>query len=79
MLSTDRIAEGHDTLRRDSPLVVVEYIRDLKEAMGEEWANANPQAFALLVQAAAISMHGSVISKEFRRLTGAVITLSSRI
>jgi hypothetical protein len=79
MLRADSTTGTDNTVGDQGPMAVLEYIRELKEAMGEEWVRANPQAFALLVQAAAISMHGRTIGDEISKLTGAVVTLSSRV
>ena len=79
MLSLESSSGRDDTPMRRPSVTVMEYVRDLREAMGEEWVNANPQAFALLVQAAAIDMHGSTIGKEPRKLTGAVVSAASRL
>ncbi len=78
MFDTDDIVASYSTLMRQAPMTVMEYVRDLKSEMGEEWVKANPQAFATLVQAAAIDMHGSTIGKEIGKLTGVVAGLASR-
>ena len=78
MFDIDNITASYSTLVRQAPMTVMEYMRDLKQEMGEEWVKTNPQAFALLVQAAAIDMHGNTVGKELGKLTGAITSFMSR-
>lgn len=75
MVSDHEISAGYEKLCRDAVPTVVDYVRDVRRAMGDAWCDANPQAMALLVQAAAIDFHGATLGKEIGKLTKAVEAL----
>jgi hypothetical protein len=42
MFDTDDIVASYSTLMRQAPMTVMEYVRDLKSEMGEEWVKGQP-------------------------------------
>ena len=78
MIKTDSIAASYATLMQQAPRTIAEYVREIRELMGNEWVDANPRAFATLVQSAAIDFHACAMAKEIARLSAAITALSER-
>ncbi len=79
MFNLGSVTATNETLMHQAPMTVMEYVRTIKAEMGEEWVKANPQAFATLVQAAALDFHANVVSRDISRLTDAVNNVASNV
>lgn len=76
MISNHDISADYNSLMEQAAPTVMVYVRAIRKEMGETWVEQNPQAFATLVQAAAIDFHGSCVGKEIGKLTQAVADLA---
>ncbi len=79
MFNSDSITASVNTLMRQAPMTVLDYVRAIREGMGDEWADENPQALTTLVQAAALDFHTGIIGRELGRLVEAVDNLASQM
>ena len=73
------ISADSDTLMRQAPTTVMEYVRELRDAMGPEWADKHPEALASLGQAAALDFGASVIARELGRIARELGRVSAAI
>lgn len=76
MTRSDEIEATYDGLMRQAPRTVQFYVSELRELMGADWCDRNPDALARLVLASALDFQAATIGKELARLRDAVVSMS---